>query len=236
MMDSRQIFRNQISFDAASFDRDGFARDALVLDADSCDTLAATFDEMKGAGVRHLIHHAKVRALLKHSKVAELLCGVLGGNTFAYKATLFDKSTDSNWLLAWHQDVSIPVRQQRDLAGWTGWSRKEGVLYVQPPTDVLSRLVALRINLDDCCNNNGPLRLLVGSHRLGRVNHSEVASHTSGHIEQTITGARGSGMLMRPLLIHASSKAVAIARRRVLHLEFANFELPDGMDWAQQNT
>lgn len=221
-----------------TFDKEGFARIASVIDTACCDAVAAAFDEPlaepRCAGVRHLIDHPGVRSLLQHSTLAKVVCDVLGDSAFAYKATLFDKHTEANWLVAWHQDISIPVQQKLALHGWTGWSRKEEVLYAQPPTEILSRLLALRINLDDCDDDNGPLRLLVGSHRLGRLKQSGIATCVDRHHEQTITGPRGSGLLVRPLLIHASSKAASQARRRVLHMEFANFALPVGMDWYRQ--
>ncbi len=222
------------AFDALGFDQDGFARIASLIDADRCNSLAAEFEELQGAGSRHLIDQRAVRSLVECSQIAELVREILGRGSFAYKATLFDKNTDANWLVAWHQDLSIPVQQKLDLDGWTGWSRKEDVLYVQPPTEVLSRLVALRINLDDCGKDNGPLRVLSGSHHLGRLKHDDIPSHVASHSEETATGARGSGVVMRPLLIHASSKATVDARRRVLHLEFADFDLPAGLNWYQR--
>ncbi len=220
--------------DNAIFDQNGFLHVTSLLEANACAVIAAAFDEPFGAGSRHLIDHPSVRYALRQSSVAALICDVLGDSAFAYKATLFDKHTEGNWLVAWHQDLSIPVRQRLELGNWTGWSRKEGVLYVQPPTEVLSKLVALRINLDDCDNDNGPLRLLAGSHRLGKLQHRDVSQYREKHVEQTVTGLRGDGLLMRPLLIHASSKATVEARRRVLHLEFANFDLPVGMDWHRR--
>lgn len=222
------------AFDAARFDEDGFARIALLLDVNRCDSLAAEFETLQGAGIRHLIDHPAVRLAVEQPLVSGLIREALGGAGFAYKATLFDKRSEANWLVAWHQDLSIPVRQQVDLDGWTAWSRKEDVVYVQPPTDVLSRLVAVRIHLDDCGADNGPLRLLSSSHRLGRVNHGDIVMHLTDYREETITGLRGSGLIMRPLLIHASSKAIAPARRRVLHLEFADFDLPAGLDWHRR--
>lgn len=222
------------AIDILSFDSDGFACIEALIDADCCDSLAAEFETLQGAGVRHLIDHPSVRALLEHPHFVKLVTGVLGGASFAYKATLFDKRTEANWLVAWHQDISIPVSHQIDLDGWTTWSRKEDVWYVQPPTQVLSQLVAMRIHLDDCDDDNGPLRLLSGSHLFGRLKLTDIASHLGNYPEKTVIGRRGSALMMRPLLIHASSKATARARRRVLHLEFANFELPAGLDWHRR--
>ena len=223
-----------MGFYNATLTKCGFLRCPSLLETTVCGVIAAAFDEPHGAGIRHLIDHPSVIYAIRQSSVAELVHEVLGGSAFAYKATLFDKHTEANWLVAWHQDLSIPVQRRLDLDNWTGWSCKDHVLYVQPPTEVLSKLVALRINLDDCNVDSGPLRLLEGSHRLGKLLHREISHYLGNHVEQTVTGLCGDGLLMRPLLIHASSKAAVKARRRMLHLEFANFDLPDGMDWHRR--
>jgi hypothetical protein len=44
--------------------------------------------------------------------------------------------------------------------------------------------------------------------------------------------AEGGVMLMRPLLLHASSKCRTGAHRRVLHIEYAGCDLPSGLQWA----
>jgi len=42
---------------------------------------------------------------------------------------------------------------------------------------------------------------------------------------------RGTALVMRPLLLHASSSCAIPKSRRVIHLEFASAELPHGLDW-----
>jgi ectoine hydroxylase-related dioxygenase (phytanoyl-CoA dioxygenase family) len=172
--------------------------------------------------------------LLENPALIKLIRAVMGAKAFAYKATLFDKSTDANWLVAWHQDISIPVASRCELPMWNGWSVKDQVNYVQPPSEVLSSLVALRIHLDECNISSGPLRVLKASHKLGRVPHEQCAALAASHAEQVVTGVMGGALLMRPLVIHASSKAIAAERRRVLHLEFAAAELPDGLCWHRR--
>jgi hypothetical protein len=43
----------------------------------------------------------------------------------------------------------------------------------------------------------------------------------------------GDALLMRPLLLHASSRSTRATHRRVLHLEYAWFPLPDGLAWHE---
>lgn len=224
-----------MEFGADVFERDGFFFSDSLIDAAACRDICAQLDGQENcAGQRHLIDHAAVIKLLAHPALLNLICAAIGNNAFAYKATLFDKSTDANWLVAWHQDISIPVVSRCEVAMWNGWSVKDGVNYAQPPSEVLSSLVALRIHLDECNASSGPLRVLKASHKLGRVPHAQCAALAASHEAQIVIGEMGSALLMRPLLIHASSKAVASERRRVLHLEFAAFELPHGLQWHRQ--
>jgi ectoine hydroxylase-related dioxygenase (phytanoyl-CoA dioxygenase family) len=224
-----------LEFDLDVFERDGFFFSDSLIDAAACRNICELLDLQENrAGQRHLIDHPAVIELLANQALVNLVGTAVGTNAFAYKATLFDKSTDANWLIAWHQDISIPVTSRNELPMWRGWSVKDGVNYVQPPSEVLSSLVALRIHLDECKISSGPLRVLKASHKLRRVPHEQCAAFAASHVEQVVTGGMGSALLMRPLVIHASSKAIAAERRRVLHLEFAAAELPDGLCWHRR--
>ena len=224
-----------MEFDADAFERDGFFFFDSLVDAAACRDVSAQLDLQENrAGQRHLIDHPAVIKLVANPALVNLIRSAMGVKAFAYKATLFDKSTAANWLVAWHQDLSIAVATRYEVPTWNGWSVKDGVNYVQPPSEILSSLVALRIHLDECNISSGPLRVLKASHKLGRVPHEQCAALAASHEEQVVTGGMGSALLMRALLVHASSKAMASERRRVLHLEFAAFELPDGLCWHRQ--
>ncbi|MEL7238912.1 MAG: phytanoyl-CoA dioxygenase, partial [Planctomycetota bacterium] len=70
------------------------------------------------------------------------------------RGILFDKTPDRNWKVAWHQDRSIAVNGRAEAAGFGPWSRKAGVVHVQPPTRVLRQIVTLRLHLDDTPGSN----------------------------------------------------------------------------------
>jgi hypothetical protein len=74
----------------------------------------------------------------------------LGSVAAPVKATLFDKTPDANWLVPWHQDLTISVKERVDIDGFGPWTVKAGVLSVQPPVSILERMLAIRIHLDDC--------------------------------------------------------------------------------------
>jgi hypothetical protein len=156
---------------------------------------------------------------------------VLGGGALAVRGLLFDKVAGANWHVGWHQDLMIPVAEQRPTPGFTAWSVKEGVPHVRPPAAVLERMLTLRVHLDDCPADNGPLEVLPGTHRLGMVPESELGSVIQGHLPQLVTAQSGDVLLMRPLLFHSSRPAAIATHRRVVHLEFANEPLPGGLEW-----
>jgi ectoine hydroxylase-related dioxygenase (phytanoyl-CoA dioxygenase family) len=103
--------------------------------------------------------------------------------------------------------------------------------FVQPPVSVLADLLAVRVHLDDCRANNGPLRVIPGSHRHGRLTSADARTHRSAAGEIACTARRGTALLMRPLLLHASSKATMDVPRRVLHFVFGPPVLPHGLQW-----
>jgi ectoine hydroxylase-related dioxygenase (phytanoyl-CoA dioxygenase family) len=139
-----------------------------------------------------------------------------------FRATLFDKSAEANWLVAWHQDTALPLRQRSEKPGWGPWSVKKGVVYAHAPAEALMRVVALRIHLDDSGAANGPLRVLPGTHRAGVLTDEQIRAlgHEVPAVDCSIM--KGGVLAMRPLVVHASSKSQSEMARRVLHIEYTN--------------
>lgn len=135
-------------------------------------------------------------------------------------------------LVALHQDLSIPVRDRVESRHCAGWSRKEGQWFVQPPVQVLEQLTAVRVHVDASTTENGPLRIVPGSHRNGRLTSSQARLPRQSAGEIPVLAARGDAIVMRPLILHASSKADLPIARRVLHFLFGPRELPHGLVWS----
>jgi ectoine hydroxylase-related dioxygenase (phytanoyl-CoA dioxygenase family) len=155
---------------------------------------------------------------------------VLGQDTFAVRATLFDKIPGANWKLFWHQDTAIAVREPRQVEGFDKFVRKAGIWHVQPPAAILEGMLAVRVHLDDCGPDSGPLRVLAGSHRYGRFDAPSPEKRDD--LEEVVcTVCAGGVVLMRPLLLHASAAATAPTHRRVIHIEYAAAPLPGGLEW-----
>jgi ectoine hydroxylase-related dioxygenase (phytanoyl-CoA dioxygenase family) len=155
----------------------------------------------------------------------------LPADSVAVQCTLFDKTPGRNWLVALHQDRSIPVRQRISGAGLSGWSEKEGETFVQPPVELLAQLTAIRLHIDPCPIHSGALRVVPGSHRSGLLSVQEADDFRARTGEVAVTAERGDVLVMKPLLLHASSKASSHARRRVLHFVFGPRSLPMGLQW-----
>jgi len=173
------------------------------------------------AGARHILSCEAVARLARAPQLLNVASRWLGATALPFKATLFDKSPDANWLVAWHQDTALPICERREAAGWGPWSEKAGVTYAHAPASVLERVVALRVHLDDSTEDNGPLRVLPGTHVSGVLSDAQVHEQSLRVQPVTCTAAAGGVVVMRPLLIHASSKLNDDAPRRVLHIEYA---------------
>ena len=173
------------------------------------------------AGARHILHHPCVRRLASDPRVLNLARGILGDDTKPFRATLFDKSANSNWLVVWHQDTALPLCEKREVAGWGPWSVKEGIVYAHAPATALEEVLALRIHLDDSTESNGPLRVLPGTHTRGVLTDAELQGLDSEIDSVSCTVKKGGIVAMRPLIAHASSKSQSPEPRRVLHIEYA---------------
>lgn len=183
-------------------------------------------------GARNILAVPRIAALAQDDAVQSLARAVIGADCRAVRGIFFDKTPGANWPVAWHQDLTLAVAERRDIAGWTNWSVKAGVPHVQPPAEILERMVTFRLQLDDCGADNGPLRVLPGSHRLGRIAAARLAALRDEIPEHICVAPAGSALAFKPLLLHASSPAKTPRHRRVIHLEFAPADLlPPGLRW-----
>ena len=182
------------------------------------------------AGVRHGMKLATVAAMARGSRLLEITQQILGSSAFPFRATLFDKSPTANWLVVWHQDTALPLLERRDTPGWGPWSVKDGVIYAHAPANALSQVLALRVHLDDSTAENGPLRVLPGTHTLGVLTDEALHDLSTRIAVVDCLVPRGGLLAMRPLIVHASSKSQSEAPRRVLHIEYASsMNIADGL-------
>lgn len=217
------------------FARDGFALVPGALDADRCAGIAARLAPSASAsgGTRCLLEQDWCAALAAQLRSHAQLAQVIPADHAAVQCTYFEKSASRNWLVPLHQDLSIPVAARVDAPELRGWSSKEGGLFVQPPAALLRQLLAVRLHLDDCGPADGPLRLVPGSHLRGALAPEQAQAERAERGESMGVSALGGVLLMRPLLLHASSRSTGTSRRRVLHFVFGPTALPFGLAWQR---
>lgn len=98
------------------------------------------------AGSRHLMAVPEISQLAHDPRLLDIAHLYLGKEAFPFRATLFDKSPDANWLVVRHQDTALPLKHYCDARGWGPWSNKAGIAYAHAPATALSRVLALRVH------------------------------------------------------------------------------------------
>lgn len=150
---------------------------------------------------------------------------------FVIKSIYFDKPAQSNWFVAWHQDLTISVDRKIDLPDFSSWTVKQDQFAVQPPLNILESIFTIRIHLDDTDEQNGALKVIPGSHLKGIYRPESIDWSTEQ--EEICKIQKGGIMIMRPLLLHASNRTTNNHKRRVIHIEFSNQSLPGNLEWAE---
>ncbi len=168
------------------------------------------------------------------NKNIKLVLSQFGGGYFLTKALYFDKPPQSNWYVTWHQDTTIHVGQKKAIEGYSGWTKKESLWGVRPPVEVLHNTITIRIHLDDTTDQNGALLVVPGSHKK-LLDDAEIQLITQSALSSACNVEAGGIHLMKPLLLHASYKTTNQRSRRVIHLEFNNMALPNGLEWGELN-
>jgi ectoine hydroxylase-related dioxygenase (phytanoyl-CoA dioxygenase family) len=236
-MDSTPAVRKERLHEPCARVAQGFAIVEAVLDASETAGLARTLEtsnlERSRAGARHLMNHPAVSAVATDPRMLALARVFLGESAIPYRATLFDKSPARNWLVVWHQDTALPLRERHERPEWGPWSTKAGITCAHAPASALSQVVALRLHLDDSRLDNGPLRVLPGTHALGVLSEPDIGRLTTEISSVDCVVPAGGVVAMRPLIVHASSKAESELPRRVLHIEYArSLDLGQGLRLA----
>jgi ectoine hydroxylase-related dioxygenase (phytanoyl-CoA dioxygenase family) len=219
------------------FDEQGFAIIPAELanrDISKLEHAFASADVRRSkAGVRHALKNSAVAGIARDERLLEIARRVLGNSAVPFRATLFDKSPNSNWLVVWHQDTALPLCERNETPGWGPWSVKDGVIYAHAPATALAQVLALRIHLDDSVADNGPLRVLPGTHKMGVLGDDEIHLLAGQVTSADCLVPKGGVLAMRPLIVHASSKSRSEMTRRVLHIEYAASRFTeDGLELA----
>lgn len=174
----------------------------------------------------------EIHELVFNNKLKNIISETLGKDYFVVKSIYFDKPETSNWYVAYHQDLTISVDKKIGLENFGPWTTKQNQFSVQPPLRILENICTIRIHLDDTDENNGALKVIPKSH-LKNIYRPETIDWNS-EIEYMCKVEKGGIMMMKPLLLHGSNRTTNGKRRRVIHIELSNVELPKELNWSER--
>ena len=213
----------------------GFATVEQVYDEHEIATLCQLINRSgieKAFGVREfLLRVPEIVPILFNESLRQILHRLLPGGAQVIRSLYFDKPAHANWIVNWHQDLTVNLTHREEHPGFQNWRRVRGCSVVQPPVDLLQHIVTVRIHLDNCFAENGALRVVPGSHRYGVTDMRKWSPEEDGIAVCEVSA--GGIMLMKPLLLHSSRRSAAGARRRVIHLECCAEPLPGTLQWKE---
>lgn len=214
-------------------ERDGAVLIAGALDCETSTALlgglAAVPMDRPGARLRGVAGLADV--LAADGAIGRLAAQTQGAGARPVRAVLFDKTAENNWSLGWHQDRTIVVGTRIETDGFGPWSTKAGLQHVAPPFALLEQMLTLRVHLDDVGPANAPLLVALGSHQLGRIPADEIEASICNLPRHACVAMAGDVWVYATPIVHASERAAEPKRRRVLQVDYAAFDLPNGLTW-----
>lgn len=203
---------------------------------DSLDTTNPIFRKTDGLfAIRQFVKEfPEIKQFIFNEKLLNIIETIGGKDYFITKSIFFDKPETSNWFVSYHQDLTISVDKKENIAGFGPWTTKHNQFAVQPPTKILENIFTIRIHIDDTDENNGALKVIDKSH-LKEIYRPETINWETEK-ESNCSVKSGGIMLMKPLLLHSSSRTKNNKRRRVIHIEFSNKKLPNQLNWSEYST
>jgi ectoine hydroxylase-related dioxygenase (phytanoyl-CoA dioxygenase family) len=206
----------------------------ILLAIDNTDDNKDTFRKSKDIfAIRQFLKEVpETINLIFNDNLQYVIRQILGENYFVVKSIYFDKPENSNWFVSYHQDLTISVDKKVELENFGPWTTKQNQFAVQPPIEILENIFTIRIHLDETDECNGALRVIPKSH-LKNIYRPEKIDWNN-ETEITCEVRKGGIMIMKPLLLHSSSRTTNNKKRRVIHIEFSNQELPKELKWAER--
>ncbi|MEC4091720.1 phytanoyl-CoA dioxygenase family protein [Pseudoalteromonas rubra] len=220
-----------------SIEKNGFEIHSGFLGNDLINEVITEIESIDCDYPKHGIRNAEkklisVKNLVESDLLRDKAKSYLSGNPEVVRVIVFDKTPDKNWLVTWHQDKTISVTDKKEIDGWGPWTLKDGVHHVQPDLNVLEEMVTFRIHLDDANESNGCLKVIPNSQSLGILSKNEQDRVVAESAEYICSAKSGDLLVMRPHLLHSSSKGTKPSQRRIVHVEYSSFQLPMGLAWA----
>lgn len=187
-------------------------------------------------GVREfLVDNPDIADKIFTKKLLSIIKSISPNRNKSIKSIYFDKPPNANWIVNWHQDLTINLTNRREVTGFKNWRTNQVHTVVQPSRKILERIFTIRVHLDDCTKENGALGVIENSHKNGIIEVKDWISHKTG-IEKICEVKAGGTLMMKPLILHSSRRTENQKNRRVIHIEFTDSELPNGLRWKEKMT
>lgn len=219
------------------FEKDGVEIRRALISSDIIESVKEDIDlendKLKKYGVRNLEKKFQsISKLVEDETILSIARKLLNNQVSLVRAIFFDKTPDKNWFVTWHQDKTVTLNKKIALDGWGPWSIKDEVHHVQPPISVLNSMVTFRLHIDPSDEKNGCLKVIPGTHHYGILKQKEIDELVKNTSAVPCIVEAADAVIMRPHTLHSSCKADKPSHRRVVHLEYSSYELPDGASWA----
>jgi ectoine hydroxylase-related dioxygenase (phytanoyl-CoA dioxygenase family) len=207
---------------------------AIINVLENIDTSKETFRKSEDLfAIRQFLKEIPdVKDLIFNDHIKRIIKEIFGDHYFVVKSIYFDKPEKSNWYVAYHQDLTISVDKKLELSNFGPWTTKQNQFAVQPPLNILENIFTIRIHLDDTDENNGALKVVPTSHSKGIYRPETIDWNIE--TEEICNVNKGGIMIMKPLILHGSNRTTNGKKRRVIHIEFSDLELPGELNWSEK--
>jgi len=184
-------------------------------------------------GVREfLLDNPEIATKIFNENLLSVIKKISANCSKSIKSIYFDKPPNANWIVNWHQDLTINVKEKRDVPYYKNWRTNSERTIVQPNIELLKNIFTIRIHLDDCTKENGALRVIEKSHTQAVIEIKNWVENKVGE-ERICEVKKGGILLMKPLILHSSRRTENEKNRRVIHIEFCDLDLPEGLEWKE---
>lgn len=201
----------------------GYEVHSDVLEADFVEPLREAFAAVIGhrPGDRVGLAVGAIQAVAGSRALRSLVESELGRGAVVLRALLFNKNDTADWMVAWHQDRMLPIHEGEPMPGWGTCSRKPDGPYAEPPVDLLQQVLAVRVDVDGSGACNGGLRVIAGTHAMGVLPPQRIAELVAERAPECPEVPERGALVMRPLLLHCSTRSQSSRHRRIVHFECA---------------
>lgn len=232
-----QNHKNEISDNGFTIINDVFSEEEInqiINVINAIDTSKETFRKSEDLfAIRQFLKEVpESHQFLFNDNIKKIINEIFGDNYFVVKSIYFDKPEKSNWYVSYHQDLTISVDKKLDINGFGPWTTKQNQFAVHPPIDYLKNIFTIRIHLDDTNENNGALKVVPNSH--SKEIYRPETINWNVETEEICSVKKGGIMIMKPLILHGSNRTTNHQKRRVIHIEFSNMELPEDITWSER--